>query len=124
HKHKEISNDGLLKTAEDSFITLLRTLTETEGIDVSEDFLLSLQVIYRRFAQDKIRQYHADAICNNFNYDRHGEETSMEAFADVIISAGRKYLKNPVGSQLPDWVRAISALSDLRERLREAAIEK
>ncbi|MGF3522294.1 MAG: glucosyl-3-phosphoglycerate synthase, partial [Candidatus Bathyarchaeia archaeon] len=64
HKHKAVSPNELLKTAEDSFITLLRTLTETEGINVSEAFLLSLQVTYRRFAQDRVRQYHADAMCN------------------------------------------------------------
>jgi len=45
HKHKEIARDGLLKTTGDSFITLLRTLTETDGVDISEAFLLSLQVI-------------------------------------------------------------------------------
>jgi glucosyl-3-phosphoglycerate synthase len=61
HKHREVVTNGLLKTAEDSFITLLRTLTETEGIEVTPSFLKSLQVIYRRTAQDKISQYHADA---------------------------------------------------------------
>ncbi len=47
HRHKKIEADSLLKTAEDSFITLLRTLTETENIDVSEPFLTSLQVAYQ-----------------------------------------------------------------------------
>jgi glucosyl-3-phosphoglycerate synthase len=122
HKHKEVSGEGLLKTAGESFITLLRTLTETEGVDISEAFLLSLQVVYRRFAQDKIRQYHADAICNNLNYDRHQEETSVEVFARAILDAGRAYLQNPVAAQLPDWIRAISVIPDLRERLMEAAI--
>jgi glucosyl-3-phosphoglycerate synthase len=122
HKHKQISGEGLLKTAGESLITLLRTLTETEGVDISEAFLLSLQVVYRRFAQDKIRQYHADAVCNNLDYDRHQEETSVEAFAKVILDAGRAYLQNPVASQLPDWIRTISVIPDSRERLMEAAI--
>ncbi len=124
HKHKEINQQALLKTAEDSFITLLRTLTETEGIDVSEAFLLSLQVTYRRFAQDRVRQYNADAICNSLDYDRHEEETNVEALSEVIINAGRRYLKNPTSAQLPDWLRTISAMPDLREKLRDAAIEK
>jgi glucosyl-3-phosphoglycerate synthase len=124
HKHKNMSQDSLLKTAEDGFITLLRTLTETEGIDVSDAFLLSLQVTYRRFAQDRIRQYHADAICNSLNFDRHEEETTVDALSEVITRAGRRYLENPVSSQLPDWLRTISAMPDARERLREAAIEK
>lgn len=124
HKHKSISPDALLKTAEDGFITLLRTLTETEGIDVSEAFLLSLQVTYRRFAQDRIRQYHADAICNSLNFDRHEEETTVDVLSEVITRAGKRYLQNPTTSQLPDWVRVISAMPDARERLRQAAVEE
>jgi glucosyl-3-phosphoglycerate synthase len=123
HKHKEIDQNSLLKTAEDGFNTLLRTLTETEGIDVSEAFLLSLQVIYKRFAQDRIRQYHADAVCNSLEYDRHEEETNVDLLAEVIMRAGRNYLAKPTGVQLPDWLRTISAMPDAKERLRRAAIE-
>lgn len=124
HKHKPISPESLVKTAEDSFITLLRTLTETEGIDVSSSKLLSLQVTYRRVAQDRIRQYHAEAICNSLDYDRHEEETIVEVLSDVIMNAGKRYLINPTSAQLPDWPRTISAMPDARERLREAAVEK
>jgi glucosyl-3-phosphoglycerate synthase len=124
HKHKSVSSDELLKTAEDGFITLLRTLTETEGIDVSEAFLLSLQVTYRRFAQDRVRQYHADAIGNSLDYDRHEEETIVDTLSEVIIRAGKRYLQNPMSSQLPDWLRVISAMPDARERLAKAGIEK
>jgi len=123
HKHKEVSADALLKTAEDSFVTLLRTLTEMENIEVSESFLVSLQVAYRRLAQDKIRQYHADAICNNLDFNRHEEEVDVDLLCNVILSGGRKYLGNPMKTQLPDWLRAISAMPDIRERLREEAIE-
>jgi glucosyl-3-phosphoglycerate synthase len=124
HKHKEMTKDGLLKTAEDSLTTLLRTLTETDAINVSEPFLLSLQVLYRRLAQDKIRQYSSDALCNNLNFDRHAEETYVDSLSKTIISAGKNYLKNPVGAQLPDWIRTISAMPDIREKLREKAIEQ
>ncbi len=124
HKHKEMNRDALLRTAEDSLVTLLRTLTETECIEVSEPFLLSLQVVYRRIAQDKIRQYHADAACNNLLFDRHEEETNVDLLSTVIVSAGKKYLRNPVKAQLPEWLRAIAAMPDIRERLREKAIEQ
>jgi glucosyl-3-phosphoglycerate synthase len=124
HNHKEMTKSGLLKTAEDSLTTLLRTLTETDAMDVSEPFLLSLQVLYRRIAQDKIRQYNADALCNNLNFDRHKEETNVDSLSQVIISAGKSYLRNPVGTQLPDWVRTISAMPNIREKLREKAIEQ
>jgi glucosyl-3-phosphoglycerate synthase len=123
HRHKTIDQNSLLKTAEDSFITLLRTLTETENIDVSEPFLTSLQVAYRRLAQDKIRQYHADATCNRLDFDRHEEETNVDSLSSVILTGGRKYLENPVKAQLPDWLRTMAAMPDIREKLREKAIE-
>jgi len=65
-----------------SLATLLRTLTETDAIDASKPFLLGLQVLYRRIAQDKIRQYGSDALCNNLHFDRHDEETSVDSFTD------------------------------------------
>jgi glucosyl-3-phosphoglycerate synthase len=123
HRHKTVCNDSLLKTAEDSFITLLRTLTEMENIEVSEPFLISLQVAYRRLAQDKIRQYHAEAICNNFDFNRHEEEVDVDLLCNVVLTGGRKYLQNPIKTQLPDWLRTISAMPNIRERLRDEAIE-
>ncbi len=123
HKHNEMSQDGLLKTSDNSFITLLRTLTETDGIDVSEPFLLSLQVMYRRIAQDKIRQYYSDAFCNNLQFDRHEEETNLDYLSKVIMKAGRRYINHPTTAQLPDWLRTISAMPDAREKLRKAAID-
>lgn len=123
HRHKEISGDSLIRTAEDSFITLLRTLTEMENVEISEPFLISLQVAYRRLAQDKIRQYHADAICNNFNFNRHEEEVAVDLLCNVILTGGRKYLASPIRTQLPDWLRVIAAMPDIRERLRDGAIE-
>jgi glucosyl-3-phosphoglycerate synthase len=124
HKHKDvITGNGLVRTAEDSLITLLRTLTEIDGIEVSEPFLQSLQVMYRKMAQDKIRQYHADAACNNLYYDRHLEECSVDNMSQAIVSAGKKYLEHPARTQMPDWLRANAAMPDIRERLKDAAIE-
>lgn len=124
HKHKTVSKDELLKTAGDAFITLLRTLTEMEGINVSKASLLSLRVIYRKYAQDKVRQYYADAVCNNLDFDRHDEETYVETLSDIILEAGNQYLNNPTTSQLPDWLRTLSAMPNARERLRKTAIER
>jgi glucosyl-3-phosphoglycerate synthase len=123
HKHKEVIENVLVKTAEDSLVTLLRNLTEMDGIEVSQPFLQSLQVMYRKTAQDKIRQYHADAICNNLDYDRHQEETSVDSLSEAIMAAGKKYVIDPSKSQMPSWLRAKDAIPDIRERLKEAAIE-
>ena len=123
HKHKDVIANGLVSTAKDSLVTLLRTLTEMDGIEVSQPFLQSLQVMYRKIAQDKIRQYHADATCNNLDYDRHQEECSVDSLSDAIIAAGKKYLEDPAKTQLPDWLRTKAAIPDIREKLREAAID-
>jgi glucosyl-3-phosphoglycerate synthase len=97
-------------------------LTETEAIDISSASLLSLQVAFRRYAQDRIRQYNADALCNALDYDRHEEETIVDQLSKVIIDAGQKYLQNPLNTQLPDWLRTISAMPDIREKIRLAAL--
>ncbi|MCW4005790.1 MAG: glucosyl-3-phosphoglycerate synthase [Candidatus Bathyarchaeota archaeon] len=123
HKHKAMNQDELLKTAGNSLITIFRTLTETDGINVSLPFLLSLQVIYRRFAQDRVRQYAADALCNDLIFDRHSEESSVEALSRVIMEGGQQYLNKPTSAQLPDWLRTLSVMPDARERLRSAAVE-
>ncbi len=123
HKHREVITNGLLSTAEDSLVTLLRTLTETDGIEVTSSFLKSLQVVFRRIAQDKISQYNADATCNGLDFDRHEEESAVDSLSAVILSAGEKFLLNPAKTQLPGWLRAIAAIPNIRERLRAAAIE-
>lgn len=123
HKHKDIIDNGLVKTAEDSLVTLLRVATEMDGIEVSEPFLQSLQVMYRKIAQDRVRQYHADATCNNLDYDRHQEECSVDLLSEAIISAGKRYVIHPAKTQMPDWLRVKSAMPDIRECLKEAAIE-
>jgi glucosyl-3-phosphoglycerate synthase len=124
HKHKQVNKEASLQVAEDSLVCLLRTLTETDHIEVSEAFLHSLQIMYKRIAQDKIRQYHADALCNNLNYDRHEEESTVDFLANAVIDAGQRYQIFPTDAQLPDWMRTISAMPDIRERLRDAGIEK
>ncbi|MDP2218444.1 MAG: glucosyl-3-phosphoglycerate synthase [Methanolobus sp.] len=123
HKHKELGADaseGLSKMVNDIMITFLRVVNETTSTQVSTSFLRGIQVKYRRSAQDLIRQYHADAVCNGLEYSRHLEERHVETFAEVLMIAGMHYLKNPSGALLPDWARALSAIPDLREQLMEA----
>jgi glucosyl-3-phosphoglycerate synthase len=124
HKHKELGTDaseGLSKMVNDIMATFLRVVNETTSTQVSTSFLRGIQVKYRRSAQDLIRQYHADAVCNGLEYSRHLEERHVETFAEVLMNAGIQYLKNPSSVLLPDWARALSAMPDLREQLMEAA---
>jgi glucosyl-3-phosphoglycerate synthase len=114
---------GLMKMTGDIFKTLLRVLIEEDHIEISKEKLISLRVLYVRHARDVIRKYHADAHYNNLNYDRHVEETIVEKFSQVIMRAGTSYLRKPVGTRIPDWLRTISARRKIRERLLDIVIE-
>ena len=124
HKHKKIGDSpakGLSKMTYDITRTILRTLTEVDSLDISHEFLLSLGVLYKRAAQSLIRQYDADALCNALEYNRHEEETSVDIFSKMLLEAGKSYINEPTGILLPDWLRAMSAMPNIRKKLRDAA---
>jgi len=124
HKHQRIGNEekGLTKMTSDILKTLLRVLIEEDHIQISKEFIISLRVLYQRNAQDCIRKYHADAHFNSLKYDRHSEETMVEKFSKQIMDAGTKYMKKPVGTRIPDWLRTISARKKIREQLLDIVI--
>jgi len=124
HKHQRIGNEekGLTKMTSDILKTLLRVLIEQDNIQISKEFLISLRVLYQRNAQDCIRKYHADAHFNSLKYDRHLEETMVEKFSQEIMDAGIKYMRKPVGTRIPDWLRTISARKKIRETLLDIVI--
>ena len=126
HKHQPVGDEerGLVKMVRDIFKTLLRVLTEEDHIQVSEEFLVSLRVSYLKIARDCIRQYHADSVFNALKHDRHSEETMIEKFSKHIMSAGKQYLKNPVGTRMPDWLRAMSARKRIRKELLDIVIDE
>lgn len=126
HKHQRMGSteQGLMKMTGDIQKTLLRVLIEEDHIEVSRESLISLRVLYQRHAQDSIRKYHSDALFNNLNYDRHGEETTVEKFSRQIMNAGISYMRKPVGTRIPDWLRTISARKKIREELLEIVIEE
>ena len=126
HKHKDMgtnTNEGLFKMVRDILTTFLRIVTETTTTTISDSFLHSIRVKYKRLSQDLIRQYHADALCNGLNYNRHMEETYVDLFSEVIMDTGKDYLNDPSGILLPDWTRALSAMPDLRKKLHDAALK-
>jgi glucosyl-3-phosphoglycerate synthase len=125
HKHQKMggATQGLTKMTGDILKTLLRVLIEEDHIQVSREFLISLRVLYQRHAQDCVRKYHADAHFNNLKYDRHLEETMVEKFSQQIMNAGIIYMRKPVGTRIPDWLRTISARKKIREQLLDVVIE-
>jgi glucosyl-3-phosphoglycerate synthase len=125
HKHQSVGtvDKGLLKMTSDILKTLLRVLIEEDHVEISKEKLISLRVLYVRHARDCIRKYHADAHFNNLSYDRHLEETMVESFSQQILNAGISYMRKPVGTRIPDWLRTLSARRKIREQLLEIVIE-
>ena len=104
HKHKEIGDSsakGLSKMTYDLMRTMLRALTEVDSLDISREFLLSLQVLYKRTAQNLIRQYDADALCNDLRYNRHEEETNVDIFSKLLLETGIPTYTSPPGYCYP-----------------------
>jgi len=126
HKHQKIGSQdkGLTKMSGDILKTLLRVLIEEDHIQVSRESLISLRVLYQRHAQDHVRKYHADSHFNSLKYDRHLEETMVEKFSRQIMNAGLIYMRKPVGTRIPDWLRTISARKKIREQLLDIVISE
>ena len=125
HKHQALSleqkNTGLIRMANDIITTIYRTLA-SQGVIMSSDSFITLRANYLRTAQNCIRQYAADALVNDLNYDRHTEETTIDAFADCVSSAAEIYRNDPSGSgAIPNWTRVRAAFPDLTQRLRDTA---
>ncbi len=120
HKHKDVGNnpkEGLQKMCTEILASILRTLTETESVVISDAHQVAMRVKFRRVAQDLIRQYFVDATCNGIPYDRHREEITIEGFEQAIPVAFNSYLHEPATSRIPDWTRALAVVPDLREQL-------
>lgn len=124
HKHQSLSRDnpaaGLMKMAGDILTTFFRTMASM-GVEFSSGRFVTIQSAYLRAAQDMIRQYHADAVVNALEYDRHAEEQAVEGFAGQVLSAGETFLADPTGGEaIPNWNRVLTAFPDFPARLRQA----
>lgn len=124
HKHQPLGSGdkGLTKMTGDILKTLLRVLIEEGNLEVSREQLIALRVLYVKHARDCIRKYHADAHFNNLKYDRHREETMVENFSRQIMNSGISYMRKPVGTRIPDWLRTLSARRKIREELLEIVV--
>lgn len=124
HKHQSASLDnkqaGLMKMAIDILTTVYRTLA-SQGVILGEDTFITLRSLFLRTAQDCIRQYAADARVNGLHYDRHDEETMIDAFGSCITTAAEIFRADPNGAEaIPNWTRVRAAFPDFVERLHDA----
>jgi glucosyl-3-phosphoglycerate synthase len=124
HKHQVLDRtrpqDGLLKMAGDIAKSIFRTLA-ADGVVLNDAFFKILTATYTRYAQDIIKNYHADAMIDSLEFDRHEEEASVDAFCQTLRTAGEEFFLDPMGSPLiPNWSRVEAAIPDFLESLKEA----
>ena len=121
HKHQVLSPEdahaGLNRMSTDICKAIFRKLA-ADGTIFSPNLFRTLKATYYRSALDLLEAYYNDARMNGLSIDRHGEELTIELFADNIIRAGQLFLENPNETPfIPTWNRVHSAdsafLSDL-----------
>ena len=124
HKHQDVSVDdpatGLMKMTIDICKSLFRQLA-AEGIELSSGTFRTLQATYVRTAEDTLLRFHHDAMLNGLDFDRHGEESAVEAFSRAVQLASKQFLEDPLGLPLiPNWNRVVAAIPTIFDSLRDA----
>jgi glucosyl-3-phosphoglycerate synthase len=124
HKHQAVSledpSKGLMKMTVDICKSLFRQLA-AEGVEMSSGTFRTLQAAYVRTAEDTLLRFHHDAMLNGLDFDRHAEESAVEAFSRAVQIASKQFLEDPLGVPLiPNWNRVIAALPKIFDELRHA----
>ena len=123
HKHKELGSkpsEGLQRMAGEIFGTVLRGSMEHEGSVMTMDQIPTLEVLYRRVGEDRVRQFGIDSAINRLPYDRHGEELAVHRFAELLRSGLSDLMASPIAHQLPSWSRLKSCNPFLQADLSDA----
>ena len=55
------------------------------------DQIPTLEVLYRRVGEDRVRQFGLDSAINCLPYDRHGEELAVQSFAGLLRPDWQSY---------------------------------
>lgn len=124
HKHQHVSahdaTAGLMKMTIDICKSLFRQLA-AEGVELSGGTFRTLEATYVRTAEDTLLRFHHDAMLNGLDFDRHAEESAVEAFARGVQIASKQFLEDPLGVPLiPNWNRVVAAIPDIFDGLRDA----
>ncbi len=124
HKHQDLSEGdattGLARMSTEIAKSLYRKLA-TEGVTLSPEHFRSIKAAYYRVALDATEQYFYDAKINGLQYDRHREESSIEAFAQSVVAAGETFLSNPMESPfIPNWNRVHDAYPEVCQQMLRA----
>ena len=123
HKHKTIGKtkkEGLQRMCTEILSSVLRGLMEHQAQTLTSTQLSTLEVLYKRVGEDRVKQFGLDSAVNKIPYDRHEEELSVHKFANLLKPATQNFLKNPTTQQLPSWSRVLSCENKLQENLTKA----
>jgi glucosyl-3-phosphoglycerate synthase len=124
HKHqilrKEKPDEGLIRMATDIAKVLFRVLSQ-DGLVMSEAFFRTLITSYTQESRSVIEKYHALALLNGLNYNRHEEIEAVDAFVGSLRLAVQEFIEDSVGiPMMAAWVRVTAAIPDFSERINEA----
>ena len=123
HKHKNIGDskkEGLQRMCTEILSSVLRGLMEHQAQTLTNTQLSTLEVLYKRVGEDRVKQFGLDSAVNKIPYDRHEEELSVQKFANLLKPATQNFLENPATQQLPSWSRVLSCENKLQENLTKA----
>ena len=123
HKHKTIGKtkkEGLQRMCTEILSSVLRGLMEHQAQTLTSTQLSTLEVLYKRVGEDRVKQFGLDSAVNKIPYDRHEEELSVQKFANLLKPATQNFLENPATQQLPSWSRVLSCENKLQENLAKA----
>lgn len=124
HKHQPLAdheaNTGLARMSSDIAKALYRKLA-THGVVLTPETIRTVKAVYLRNALDSVERFYFDAQINGLAYDRHEEEKTVEVFVEAIITAGERYLANPMEVPfMPTWNRVRAAFPDFLADFHEA----
>ena len=104
HKHKSLGaspREGLQRMCSEILASVLRGLMEHQGTTISAEQVATLEVLFRRVGEDRIRQFALDSEVNNLPYNRHGEELAVQQFSSLIRPGHQRFQEDPLAIQLP-----------------------
>ncbi len=126
HKHKEIGQtpqEGLQKMCTEILSSVLKGLMEHQAETLNDTQISTLEVLYKRIGQDRVKQFGLDSVINDIPYDSHQEELSVQKFSKILRPSIKNFLDSPVTQQLPCWARVLSCESNLQNDLAKAGLE-
>ena len=127
HKHKSLGSsprEGLQRMCSEILASVLRGLMEHQGATIAPEQVATLEVLFRRVGEDRIRQFALDSAVNNLPYNRHGEELAVQDFSNLIRPGVQRFHEDPLAIQLPSWSRLLSCASRLQDDLAEAGLDR